>query len=733
MNSTVWRRILGRSCREPFRVRALCTSALILLGVGCAQWPHYPREPLPAIKHSTTQPSSDTGVVVEPAFSPSGAVKKPIKIYPTDNPNARLSTALGVGTDGKGQVVLNFEEADLRDVATVILGETLKVNYAIDPAVTGKISIKSPRGFNNDDLLPLLESMLAANNAALVREPTGLFRVLPRDKLKGTGSPPLAPNVNSATAAGYQTRIVPLQFIAVAELEKLIKPLLSEQVSMQLDTRRNLVMLLGSATEIDKLLQTVALFDVDWLAGMSVGLFPITYAKATDIAGELNTVFGQGGEQANSGGVTVTDGIVRFLAIERLNAILAVTPQPKYLERVEAWIARLDQAEDSEARRLFVYRVENGKATSLAGVLNQLFQDTAYPGVFPPVATVAPGSQPIELSAPATESSISTGIATPSPFVPQSFSPGFVGSASGVRIIADEINNALVIMATAREYAMLREALKQLDLVPLQVFVEANVVEVSLTDDLNYGVEWFFKNNFADDKGGRGLLDLGSAGLNPLVPGFSYAVVDAANRVRAIINALAAQTDVNVLSSPTLMVLNNQKATINVGDEVPVPTRQSVSNINPDAPTVNEIEYRNTGVILEVTPRVNHSGLVTMDVVQEVSDVGPPTTAGIAAPTFQQRKVKSTIAISSGNTVILGGLIRDRASIGESGLPFLGRLPLLGKLFSATTQAAARTELLVMITPRVLDDAAQAAVVAEEYREKLSRLRDPGKSPTVVP
>ena len=239
---------------------------------------------------------------------------------------------------------------------------------------------------------------------------------------------------------------------------------------------------------------------------------------------------------------------------------------------------------------------------------------------------------------------------------------------------------------------------------------------------LEYGVEWFFRNGFTIAKEGQGALDLGSPGINPLAPAFSYAVLDGVDDVRVVLNALETESKINILSSPSLMVLDNQTAVINVGDEIPVPTRQSVSNIDSAARTVNEIQFRNTGVTLQVTPRVNAGGLVTMEIEQEVSDAVPTTSSELNAPTIQQRRISSTVAVQSGQTIVLGGLIRETRSANESGVPFVRRVPYLGKLFGQTSDQSQRTELLVLITPQAVNNDDEARALTREYSEKMQSL-----------
>jgi general secretion pathway protein D len=387
-----------------------------------------------------------------------------------------------------------------------------------------------------------------------------------------------------------------------------------------------------------------------------------------------------------------------------LNALLVVAPDPGLLEEYGQWITRLDRVSVSGGQALYVYQVQNARARDLARVLTEVF----LPGFLDDANRESLyGGEPVarEAMAPALEEeSVDSDTA----------------AGSRVRVIADPTNNALLILAGERDYAIIEGALRQLDVEPRQVLIEASIIEINLTDDLRYGLEWLIRGR-SDDFTGDATLDFGFPGLAAVTPGFSY-VLRKADEVRLAINALAEDARINVLSSPALMVLNNQTASIRVGDEVPIPTRQSTSNIDPDAPTVNEIEYRNTGVLLAVTPRLNANGLITMDVDQEVSNVTETTTSDIDAPTFLQRHISSSIAINSGETVVLGGLIREQQSNNDSGIPVLHRLPGIGKLFGTTTRTTQRTELVVLITPRAVYEPKDLRAVTEEYQRKMMGL-----------
>ena len=612
------------------------------------------------------------------------------------------------GADNDG-VILNFQNADIQEVVKAVLGEMLGQNYVIDQGVTGTVTTETSGGLNKSDLLPVLETLLRQVQATLIKDGE-LYRIAPlATSLKG-GVRPLGSRRGEAS---YGMQIVTLRYIAVAEMRKILEPILADGALIHADERRNLLILAGSANEQQRYLETIATFDVDWMKGMSTGIFALKHVAPDPLRQELEQALG--GEQDK-----IMDGLVRLVALERLNALLAISPSRRALLEIKNWIARLDVPGDTSDPRLYVVRLQNAKAVEVAAILNEAFTTTETGQFDLKNVELAPGLKPATVES-------SDDPKSPAPPTRAAASDEGVTFRLGenVRIIADETNNGLVILATPREYEMLAAAIEKLDLIPLQVLIEASIIEVTLGDTLEYGVEWFFKNNLATGKEGAGLLDLGAAGIGTLAPSFSYTIVDSAGQVRAALNALATESQVSILSSPSLMVLDNQTATINVGDEIPIPTRSSVSNIDPNAPTVNEIEYRNTGVTLQVTPRVNAGGLVTMEIDQEVSDAVNTTSSDINAPTIQQRKITSTVAVQSGETIVLGGLIRDNATNTESGLPYLRNIPVVGKLFGTTRDTTRRTELIVLITPRAVDNDADAREVTREYSEKMKNFERP--------
>ena len=604
-------------------------------------------------------------------------------------------------------ISLNFKNIDLQAFIQAILGDALNHNYLIDPAVTGTVTIQTVRPLPKDDLLGVLQEILSLNGATLMLN-DGRYRVMPVNK---AAQLPVVSRIKRLRNQGYGLQIVPLHYIGASEMAQIIQPSIQSQGVVYTDKRRNLLILSGSEPLLSSIMDLITLFDVDWLEGKSISLFPLRYVDPETLVAELESVLeGSAGE--------LFDGMVRLIPIERVNGILVVSNTKEYMHTLSSWIKRLDISNDKAEKKLYVYHLQNTKAVDIASILTTIFSNTSNSSArTQPTAQVLPTDRPVTLNSSPNE--ITTRNNTQSSLSITN-SGITLSDNTSVRIIADETSNTVVIMGTSREYEMVESAIRKLDILPKQVLIEATIIEVGLTGDLSYGVEWFFKNGgVGSNKTGNGKLSLGTDGIAAAAPGFSYSIIDGATDVRFVLNALESETNVQVLSSPSIMVLDNKSATINVGDEIPIPTRQSSSNTDSTAPTVNEIQYRNTGILLTVSPRINAGGLVTLEVKQEVSDAITTESSGLDAPTIQQRSIESTVAIQSGQSVILGGLIKNKREDSTSGVPILSRLPILGNLFRQQSNSDRRTELLVIITPHVIDNPAQAQAITEEFRNKL--------------
>ncbi|WP_162140577.1 type II secretion system secretin GspD [Elioraea tepidiphila] len=647
---------------------------------------------------------------------------------------AAQPTSPAVEAGPGGDISLNFVNTEIRDVVRAVLGDTLRLNVAIDPRIQGQITLQTNRPLRRDAVIPLLEEVLRIHGVGLMR--TGeAITAAPLPEVTRRGAVMDRPG---QPQGGLIVRALQLDHIAPTEVIQAAQALLPQDVVLRPVPGRAALLVSGTQRDVDAAAELVATLDVDALAGASLAVFYPRSVDARVLVRELESIYGA---QPRRG----AGAPLRFIPLSRLNAVLAVARRGQILREVAQWVDRLDQAAEATEVRLFIYNVQHGRASDLAGVLSRLFDvGGAQPGVrrsmiagagaeFAPEPALPggpPGMAPSPLppvGEPRAPASIPQPGIRPSP-TPD---PGLEGEfpaepslapvgdpARGMadmvpRIIADETNNALLIRATPRDYRLIESAIARLDSPPMQVLIEAVVAEVTLTNDLRYGVQWFLQQGDF-----RGVLSEAATGLvDSRFPGFSLLL--GGSDLRAVLNALEAVTRVNVVSSPKLLVTNNQTASLQVGDQVPVATQSAVSILNPGAPIVNTIQFRDTGVILRVTPRANETGFVRLDISQEISDVVRTTSSGIDSPTIQQRKFASSVSVASGETIALAGLIRDRRTDGNSGIPILQDIPIIGNLFGVKTDVGARTDLIVLLTPRIVRSPADLREVTNELREVL--------------
>ena len=629
----------------------------------------------------------------------------------------------------EGEITLNFEGQGIQEVVHAILHELLQVNYIISPGVSGQVTFSTARPVGRDQIMPILEMLLRWNGATLIwRE--GQYHVVPiGEAVRGN----LVPRLDSAgMAQGYEVMAVPLQYLSPAKMAELLQPYAREDGIFNADNARGLLFIAGTRFELNNYLQIIESFDVDWLAGMSVGMFSLERIEVGELLPELEAVFGEGGG-------TPLAGMFRFIPLERLNAVMVITPNEHYLDQAEEWIKRLDRSSPEAGARLYVYRVKNLEADVVAGYLSGIFGATTNGGRATPrrdAGEVAPGMEPAEVASSASEFNASRRQQA------TSSSDGgdglLLGDTEDVRVTAVTETNSLLIQASPGQYDAILSAIKRLDEEPLQVLVEAQVLIVDLNDQLRYGVSWFLANRGAnlttDEEGSGVLLPEGfapSRDANTLTFGAGTNVLGTITRrnlsrtfVASTIDALESVSNVRTISSPSLMVRNNSSATINVGSQVPVQSTSFVTGSGTGS-TIGNVSFISTGVTLEVTPRVNPGGLVYLEIRQEVSSPGDP---GVGDnPTINTRTLQTEIAVQSGQTVLMGGLIQDDEAEGFSGVPGLQRVPGLGALFRSTTNRATRSETLVLITPTVIESTQKLREVSDEISSRfkgLEPLRD---------
>lgn len=683
----------------------------------------------------------------------------PAQIYRgtgAETSNEAVSTGQEIATNANGGFDLNFQNADVNAVTKVLLGDLVGVTYSVDPRVQGTLSLSSARPVAKADLIPLLESALKVVSAHLVKE-GGVYKVVPQGEALGNGVVERGASRN--TEPGYGITVMPLRYISAAVVLKALDSFAIRPGMARVDPSRNLLLIQGASTERASAIEAALALDVDWMKNQSVGVFPVRNASPETIISELQNVFDSSREGA---GVNT----VRFQPVTRLNAVLAIAQTPKTIDEVATWIRRLDKT-DTENTTVRIYRLRFGNAKIMAGILREVFTGQANTGTSPlgntDLSQLTPGSTLQRATSsdpfsgngagggmqqrPSTSTSIGTRTSSDPTADPSGAGDGTstrttvdvatapIGGSAGpallpnVRITADTANNSLLIFANRDQYKIVERAIFELDRAPMQVAIDVTVAEITLKDELQYGVQFFLKSQYQGNKGsfGFGVTDI----LQRTIPGGNLVLGSEADP-RLVINALRTYTDVNVLSSPALVVLDNQQALLQVGDEVPISTRSAVDVSTPNAPIVNSIEMRNTGVILKVTPRVNANGVVNLDVIQEISNV-VRTDAQTLNPTISQRKVQSSIAVASGQTVLLGGLISNRSEKSRAGFPILSEIKILGDIFSTNTGNADRTELIIFIRPQIIRDGVDAQLVAEELRSKLSIIGRNGLSRPTIP
>jgi len=655
----------------------------------------------------------------------------------------------------------NFENTPVTTVAKVILGDILGSGYTIDPRVQGTVTLTSGRPVPKNDVLYVLESALRTSNVALVRERTG-YRLVPAPE--AVGSAGVDPERDPA--AGYGITVIPLQYASVQTVTKLLDSFASKPGAIRADQARNLLLVQGTGSERRAALDTVMSFDRDWMRGQSVGIYPIRNTTPEPVMAELEKIIdsGEGGLNQN---------LVKLQAIARMNAVLVVSKKPELLRTVATWIHRLDNSETASTG-VKVYRVRYGDARQIARLLNDIFLGGGGAGALDSAGSqIAPGAGLSGMSTfdrltgasqgstgvggsptPTNQAPLGSGFGgsglvgaggvpspntggpirgggEPAPATPSAatntLAPGGAGPGGpaqavlpGVRITADVVNNALLIYSNQENYRIIERAINQLDRPLLQVAIDLTIAEVTLNDKLGYGVQTLLTSaNLGLPTGtGQAINTLAAQPLAQVFPGANILVGTLSNP-QIIINALHEYTDVKVLSNPSLVVLDHQTATLQVGDQVPI-TTGTATVLSANNAVVNTINYQNTGIILRVVPRINSNGKVTLDIEQEISNVSPNSQTGSLTPTISQRRVKSSISVVTGQTVLLAGLISETQSRARTGIPFLDQVPVLGDAAaSANSKALTRTELIIFIRPQVIKDGVDAAAVAEELRSRL--------------
>ncbi len=615
-----------------------------------------------------------------------------------------------------GDVVFNFDNADLYEVIRT-MAELLHINYMVDPGISGTVTVQTAGKLKEKDLFTVFYQVLEANGLTAVEEGS-LYKIIP---LKDASRMPLYSRMGrQARDIPQEERIViqiiPLRHISAQEMSKLIVPFVSAQGTIVTHEDSKSLVVVDRNANVQKVLKLVSSFDIDMFQTLMHRFYSMVHMDAEEAAKLLTEIFAVYGKGE--------DKNFRVIAIARLNKILAISSESGVFDTLENLLRQIDLPSDSAEPRIYVYSVKNGEAEEISDLLNTVFagnavsekkssaakseeKDKTLPNLFAPSKSVK------DKTASKTDESKSN-VRTDQNTEQKNASGTLRGD---VRIIADKTRNALLIEAVPSDYHLIEGILRRIDVLPRQVLIEVIIAEISLDNKDELGMEWSYDKSLGEGKGLSLLTgNIGSGGLK-------FKVGD--DRWWAQFSALASKNNLNVLSAPVLLASDNKEATINVTDQIPVPSAEYLYDSGTTGVTQTNIQYRDTGIILTVTPHINERGLVSMDMAQEVSEVGDDkTVAGKIYPTFRERKVTTTLTVKHGQTIVIGGLMREQSKKGINGVPFLSQIPFIGFLFGKDETQSVKTELILLITPRVIVNSDDVDVITDEFRQKVSDMRE---------
>lgn len=589
-----------------------------------------------------------------------------------------------------------FKDAELSMVAEEILGRALGISYSIDPSANAKISLRVERRLTRSQLLETFEATLAANDIAMVRQGETVVLTARSKARAGVG---VRASPEGRGRAGYEVVSVPLAFAKPSEVSKAFEAVGSANMVVYADDTSNLLVLGGTPKELEAALQTLKVFDRGGLQGSRIRWFPMTHASATQVSGDLAQVL----QASGASGVSI-------VPLRRLNGVFAFARTDALLDEVGRWVERLDIPTRDEASSLWVYRPRNVSAESLSRTLAMVLGVDAPQAVSPMAPSVAgQGSSQIAGAQPPPAAAPIVGIS------------GTLGEGD-VRVGVDPESNSLLISAAPAQRAQIQKILDEIDRTPSQVLIEAKILEVTLTDEFRMGVDW----SVLGEGGKLTVTSTGSSSgtVAPTLPGFAISFID--DDIKAALDLLGGKTNVQIMSAPRIVAVDNRKAFLQIGDQVPIVVRSSQDSGVVGAPVVANIEYRNTGIILEVTPRINGEDRIMLTITQEVSSVSKTTTSGIDSPTIQQRRMESSLLIRDGGTVALGGLISSTRNASDSGVPLVKDIPLIGSLFKTQGTDGRRTELIVLLSVHIMRDDASAERVMGDLLADMTEIQARG-------
>jgi general secretion pathway protein D len=753
---------------------------LLVVSAGCAsprprpKPPEIPAPPTaaapPIVATPPALPPASVGPRTVPPLSPPPPEAAPVPLPPPP------STAPPVPPAQRGRfVVLNFDNADIETVIQAA-SEIIGFNYVLAPDVRGKVTVQTSGRIAQEEVFGVLLAILEVQGFTAVKS-GNLYKIVRIEGARERAVPTIVgPTADpNRTSDEIITQIVPIKYSSVADLSALLRPLISTRGTLIAHRETNVLIITDAASNVARLLDIVRLVDVQ-VAQEELQIIPISYADAGELATILTQLFASGRVRATAPGTPpvpqapptpgapgVPPGAAGqpsgsaerapLILPERRSNSLIVHAKKHEVETIKRLVAQLD-VNIYGGRRVFIYYAENAKAKELATTLNAIYgaRDTGAAGAsataLPSTTPGRPGAAPPPAPPPV--------YGAPGGAAPPGAGASDVLAEGQVRFIADEITNAVIVTTFPRSWTEIENTIKQLDRMPRQVLIEVLVAEITLTDDTRLGIDWAVRQGrfsvvntntgppalptTPTPDGGLLSLPIGVGGparaIGPVGQGLT-AFTFSTDQFIAMLNALASENKVNIVSNPHILTSENKKAIINVSTSVPIVTSQTTGQVaaattTPTTTTTNTtttaglnqtVEYRDAGVILTVTPRIGEQGTVALDVKQEANQIGspvPPTNS----PSFTKREAETSVVLLNNQTLVLGGLIQDKLTTTDRGIPLLKDMPLFGYLFKFTERLIEKTELLLLITPRVVGTAMDAAKITNEMRRSTPDLED---------
>jgi general secretion pathway protein D len=623
---------------------------------------------------------------------------------PDSNATIVKSPFSGAGAGERRQIDITLDNMDIYPVLDQVLGRILELNYVVDPAIKGTISLNIRGRYTKSEFLDLFNSILQIHGLAITRGAQGLYKVVRKASSARVGSEVV--NIGERVPhPGDVISVFQLRYLSAAHVIANLRNFISPGAVIVAEPNSNAVLLVDTAENVDKLSKILALMDTDLFKDIHWRFYTLEHTDVDDLSKDLDKIFKTKGLYIRPG---IDPGGLQIMPLKTINSLLVVTKWEEVLDVVGHWVTQLDQEISQKGTQVYVYFVQNGKAADIADLLRQLYGGKPSEDKGKKEVLVEREKKPAKEQVVA-----------------------YTGELAGeVEIIADEVNNAILIKAMQRDYAILSGVLKEIDIVPRQVLIDVLIVEVYLDNELQYGVQWYLKARGFDTGGGDMTADIGlnkpdfgleeGGMLSSKLAGFSAALFSSGD-LRALINLLASETEANIVSAPNILAVDNHESTIEVTRDEPTISSSQTTDVGAVTQT---IQYRSVGVIMKVTPLINESGLVTLEISQEVSNVIDEEEKGIKSPSFQTRRATTNLVVQDSHTIIIGGLMQTQQQNVHSGIPILKNIPLLGYLFGSKGYKTNKTELLFAITPHVIHSKEQADALTREFSKKVKSIKE---------